>query len=214
MPFVQGSSSGDGFWHDFGAGDIGQSVTIAAGRTFSAVIQWSDQFGASSNNYDLFLYRADGTLLKVSTFAQSGTQDPIEFVSYPNTSTVSLSAFVANNRRSGLARELELFTFGDSTQQYTTLGDSIYGHPAVSSVIAVGAINAADPGTDAIESFSSRGPSTVYSDFTAQTKTLRQSLDGAAIDGVQTKVGQLGFFGNPFFGTSAAAPHAAALVPV
>jgi hypothetical protein len=40
---------------------------------------------------------------------------------------------------------------------------------------------------------------------------VRQTLDGTAIDGVQTKVGQLGYFYNPFYGTSAAAPHVAAI---
>jgi hypothetical protein len=62
-----------------------------------------------------------------------------------------------------------------------------------------------------VTSYSSRGGSTVYTNFATQTKTTRQTLDGTAIDGVQTKVGQLGFFSNPFYGTSAAAPHAAAI---
>ena len=55
------------------------------------------------------------------------------------------------------------------------------------------------------------GPSTIYTDFTNQTKTRRNSLDGAGIDGVQTKVGELGYFSNPLYGTSAAASHVAAL---
>src|SRR5205807_10092051 len=95
--------------------------------------------------------------------------------------------------------------------EYVTPGGSIFGQPAAAGAIAVGAIDAADSGADTVEYYSSQGPSTIYSDFASQTKMMRNTLVGAAIDGVQTRVGQLGYFENPFYGTSAAAPHAAAI---
>jgi hypothetical protein len=112
----------------------------------------------------------------------------------------------------GDSRELEMFVLGDARpMEYVTPAGSIIGHPAAPGVISVGAIDAADSGTDTIEYYSSQGPTTIYTDFATQTKIQRNSLTGAAIDGVVTRVGQLGDFENPFYGTSAAAPHAAAI---
>lgn len=63
-------------------------------------------------------------------------------------------------------------------------------------VVSLGAINASDPGADTIASYSSRGP----------TNDGRLKPDATAIDGVSV-TGSGGFF-VPFYGTSAAAPHA------
>ena len=89
---------------------------------------------------------------------------------------------------------------------YDTPGDALVGQEAVPGVMSVAAANAGSP--NSVTTYSSRGGSTIYSNFTTQTSSVRQSLDGTAIDGVQTAVGQAGFFVNPFYGTSAAAPHA------
>jgi subtilisin family serine protease len=64
-------------------------------------------------------------------------------------------------------------------------------------VVSLGAIDASDPGTNTIEPFSSCGP----------TNDGRTKPDAVAVDGVS--VTGHGGFGSPFFGTSAAAPHAA-----
>jgi subtilisin family serine protease len=66
-------------------------------------------------------------------------------------------------------------------------------------VVSVGAISAADPGIDTIETFSSRGP----------TESGAFKPDAAAIDGVD--VTGSGGFSTTFFGTSASAPHVAAM---
>jgi subtilisin-like proprotein convertase family protein len=211
-PYVQGSSSGAGFWHNFGGGDIDLTVTIPAGETLEVVLQWSDPFGGSGNDYDLYLFRPfSNDILAQSDRHQTGTQSPWEFLSYTNASSNPLTADLTINRFSGAGRELELFLFGASSQEYVTAADSIFGHAAVPAVLSVGAINAADSGHDDIAPYSSRGPSTIYTNFAAQTRTQRDSLDGAGIDGVQTKVGQLGHFSTTFLGTSAAAPHVAAI---
>src|SRR6185295_5630636 len=76
------------------------------------------------------------------------------------------------------------------------------GHPAVPEVIAVGAIDVADPGLDTVESFSSEGPVEIY----VPARETRAKPDLAAFDGVS--VATAGF--SPFFGTSAAAPDSAA----
>jgi hypothetical protein len=211
--FRGAGSTGQAEPHDFGAGDVGQSVLIPPGGAFEAVLQWSDPFGGSRNDYDLILVRSsDGALLAFSSNLQTGSQNPFERLLYVNPTGSTLTAFVAILNFGGAPRELELFTTGDDSQQYTTPADSIVGHAAVLSVITVAAIDADDPGQDQVDPDISAGPSTIYTNFTSQTKVLRDSLDGAGIQGVQTRIGQLGFFPNPFFGSSAAAPHVAAIV--
>ena len=88
----------------------------------------------------------------------------------------------------------------DSIFNYNTVGSSV---PAQSDsgggVVSVGAIDAADAGTDDIEAFSSHGP--------ANNGAIKP--DVAAIDGVS--VTGAGGFSSTFFGTSAAAPHVAGL---
>lgn len=154
---------------------------------------------------------SDGTIIAQANSEQNGDDLPREIIVYTNNTGGTLNLFLIITKYSGVARELELFTLYTDYQQYTTLGDSIVGHQAADSVITVGAIDASDSGWDTIEYFSSRGPSTIYTNFATQTKVLRRSLDGAAIDGVQTRIGQLGYFSNPFYGTSAASPHAGAI---
>jgi subtilisin family serine protease len=83
---------------------------------------------------------------------------------------------------------------------YNTLAGSVGAQSdSGGGVISVGAINASDPGTDTIASYSSRGP----------TGDGRIKPDITAIDGVN--VTGAGGFPDPFFGTSAAAPHVAGL---
>ncbi len=71
--------------------------------------------------------------------------------------------------------------------------------------MAVGAIDANDPGNDTIEFFSSIGPSRI--DF--PSVQLRDKPDITGIDGVS--VTGTGGFPSTFFGTSASAPHIAAI---
>jgi hypothetical protein len=86
-----------------------------------------------------------------------------------------------------------------------TEAGSIFGHPAVTEAIAVAAIAVDEPGLDQVEVFSSRGPTRIF--FPASE--LRQKPDLAGFDKVQ--VTGVGDFASPFSGTSAAAPHSAAV---
>ena len=81
------------------------------------------------------------------------------------------------------------------------------------AVAATGAVEnidgTANPGLDVIEEFSSRGPSRIF--FTpagALAPEVRRKPNTTAVDG--TSVTGVNFF-TPFFGTSASAPHAAAV---
>ena len=212
--------SGGGF-QDFklGAGvDNTLNINVAPNSAVNAWLQWSDPLGTSANNYDVSFFDLTTGLFIGTAGADiqdgiGGDDDPIEVASWTNTSALTVQVGLVVQRASGIDRELEVYITptGVAADDDATNTDSLFGHKAVESVITTGAIDATDPGNDTIREFSSRGPSTIYTDFVAQTSTQRVSLDGAAINGVQTQAGQLGFFSNPFFGTSAAAPHVAGI---
>ena len=93
---------------------------------------------------------------------------------------------------------------------YNVPEGSVWGHSAAEGAIAVGAIDVDDEGLDDIEPFSSRGPSLIFfaPDGTPSFES-RPKPDIVAVDGVS--VTGFGGFPTTFFGTSASAPHAAAV---
>lgn len=215
----QGLFNNDGVgFHDFDPGqniDDFKEMLVVNGTTLTIFLQWSEAYGQSGTDYDLYLLSAGFQVIAASTNFQSGNSDPIEVIQWTNTTGADQFVRVLVNWFAGdPQREIEMFTFGPGTGAFdhNVSGDALVGQQAVEGVISVSAINANDAGHDNIEPFASQGPSTIYTDFNAKTSILRQTLDGAAVDGVQTRIGQLGFFSNPFFGTSAAAPHTAAIV--
>lgn len=203
----QGDYSDDGYnfhdkvWYiDF---DPGSSATI--------VLQWNDKFGASGNDYDLYLCDYNtGEIRAYSVNTQDGDDDPIEFISCDcsGSSVCEAVVVVSNHNGTAATRTLEVFIYPDGAYVYADNidpTDSIFGHPAVPGVIAVGAIDANDLGNDDIEPFSCQGPVTI----TYPSQVSRPKPDICGIDGVH--VTGAGGFDDPFYGTSAAAPHIAAI---
>jgi subtilisin family serine protease len=188
--------------HNFGGGDTLLRIRVPGGATVSIVLQWGNAFGGSVDDYDLCV-RQSGVLVACSLGAQTATDDPIEVLSIA--CTTPPGTFCAGDlqitRFSGAARPLELFCLGCGLDEFNVHGDSIVGHPAAPEVLAVAASPAGNPA--AIESFSSAGPSTIL--FPAPQ--VRAKPDVTGTDGVATS--RPGF--SPFFGTSAAAPHVAAV---
>lgn len=145
---------------------------------------------------------------------QNGDDDPLEFLYGTNDSFewVAYILIVEGWSSPSTSDRLKM-VFGDwgYTEAVNLPGDmatpsrSIFGHPAVPATVAVGAINASDASLDDIEPFSSQGPS--YVPFSSMA--LRPKPDICALDGVS--VTGAGGFPPSFLGTSAAAPHVAAL---
>ena len=90
-----------------------------------------------------------------------------------------------------------------SIKEHGVPAGGIVGHPAVEGVIGIGAIGSGDLGHDELEAFSDYGASEIYFP-TRETRAKPEliGIDGVAITGA-------GGFPNPFYGTSAAAPHVA-----
>jgi len=198
-------------WHDFGLadggpGDIDQEILIPPESYIVVIMQWNDPFSSPENDYDLYLFDDIPELIVASTEDQSlSGSSPIEGFCYYNPAAEEQVRYLLVDKYSGSPRRLEVFTLGAWDTWYNHPEGSIIGHPSVNEVIAVGAVNADDPGNDDIAYYSSRGPARI--DFPALE--VRSKPDLIGIDGVS--VTGAGSFSNPFFGTSAAAPHVAAI---
>jgi len=222
-------------FHDFGLASQGPSAIsmpiVVGGTVFSpnnfiaVILQWNDPFGGSSNDYDLFLFDEEGTLLDSSTVIQDGTQDPIEVIVFDNNSAENKLVHLVIERFSGEQKILEMqFNGLISIEDFNVPGDSIYGHAAAKNNVTVGAVPVGNP--DIIEPFSSLGPVSIFFNPVVQVTNslnsssplittsnnipteVRQKPDVVAPDFTNTSID--GFA--PFAGTSVSAPHAAAVV--
>ena len=207
--------------HKFGGSSFNLlTATDPGGAPVS--LYWSDPLGASSNDYDLFRLNAAGTLvLGSSTNIQNGTQDPYEQV----TQTSASPRLVIVKKSSAAPRFLHLNanhgqllarTAGSTHGHAAVTGDGAYG---VAATPIAGAFPQAFTSANHVEATSSDGPRRIFyhGDGTAITPgnasstggQVLQKPDFTAADGVS--VSGVGGFTTPFFGTSAAAAHAAAI---
>jgi hypothetical protein len=208
---------------------------LTATNTSPILLFWSDPLGASSNDYDLIVLNSTGTtVLGASTNTQDGTtpQDPFEAVSGVTTSgnrilVVKSPAAAAryihlNVLPSSTTTSLRFYTPGQTKGHSTVAAAySVAAAPAVSDAFGtfVGPYPNPFNSTSKLEIFTSDGPRRLYynadgtaitpGNFSSTGGTLRQKPDITAADGVSV-TGAAGF-STPFYGTSAAAPHAAAI---
>ena len=204
--FVDG---GDGF-HAFGGSSDTSMRVVGTGFGIWVILQWSDRFGSSGNDYDLYVCdpgRRPTTVNRLNGFCrssadlQNGDDDPLEVVGFPAFFDTHADVYI--KRSGGQARRLEVYVRSGYPIEHGVPAGSIWGHPAVQDVLAVGAVDEADPGHDDLEPFSSQGPSRIY----FPTVETRAKPDVVAADGVSTS----SVFFRHFFGTSAAAPHVAGI---
>jgi len=205
--------------HTYGGGVVGDQ--IVGGAALAYTLQWSDPKWASANDYDLYLLNSSmTTVIAASTNVQDGNDAPIETIS-ALPSDVGRRLMIV--KHVGLPRFLHLDTLRGRLAVATT--GALTGHPAARASIAVAAVDArlaSGPGgtfdgTEPVEPYSSDGPRRILylADGTPITPgnvsstggELRAKPDLAAADCVS--VATPGF--SPFCGTSAAAPHAAAI---
>jgi len=169
------------------------------------ILQWNDPYASASSDYDLYLYNASGIQTQSAGDQLGGDPTAIEGFCYFNPSANDVVRWIGVDKFSGSNKRIELLIINRGAQEYNDAAGSIFGHPGVAGVVAVGAINASDPGANSLAFYSSRGPSRI--DFPVFNN--RRKPDLVAIDGVD--VTGAGGFPSPFFGTSAAAPHVAGI---
>lgn len=219
-----------GEFHLFGPGNHIPNLLTGTSSAYS--LTWSDPLGASCNDYDLFILDPTATSVEgASTNPQDCTQDPWEGIS-PNkdhpVANDSLIYVVNYGDGSGNAasRYLRVSAWGEHGLLSVATAGATFGHNAAASALTVAAINVgyAQGGLFtgieyAPEAFSSDGPRRIFYDQNGAALTpgcflascnggkLLSKVDFTAADAVTTDVP--GF--NRFSGTSAAAPHAAAI---
>lgn len=206
--------------HNFGSGT--DNAVVSGGSSRHVDFFWADPLGAATNDYDVYVVDAAGAnVVAKSDTTQNGTQDPYEFVN-----KLDVGQRILLVRFSGANRYLHLAT-GRGRLAISTSGNT-RGHNSAVDAFGVAAVDASTSFPDffiggtknPVESFSSdglrrmfyRADGTPYTpgNFSATGGTVRQKPDIAAADGVVTTLpADSGL--NPFFGTSAAAPHAGAI---
>ena len=212
--------------HDFGGRVISNRVELRGGPL---VLQWSDpgtlDRPASANDYDLFVLDQDlRNVMAAATDVQDGTGWPIEYIGYyipPDFRVVVAKSPTASRRALHLSLyggELGLSTPG-ATHGHNSARNG-FGTAAVDVLEAGGGAFAAGS-TTPVELFSSDGERWIFYDrdnnplsggvtFASGGGELRRKPDLAAADGVSTTLPSSAGL-SPFFGTSAAAPHAGAI---
>ncbi|HEV8542412.1 MAG TPA: S8 family serine peptidase [Verrucomicrobiae bacterium] len=212
-----GAYSGGGKYHSFGS-LMYNTITSARPGAYAALF-WNDPLGKSTNDYDLYIVSSSGrSIIARSDDYQHGASDPAEIVDQ-----VQKGQRVVVVLSSGIRRFLHVDT-GEAQLAINTDGN-VRGHACAPDAFCVAAMSIESAGGGAflgglanpLETFTSDGPRRIFyasdgtpltpDDFTATGGVLRQKPDLTAADGVSTSVP--GF--SPFFGTSAAAPHAAAV---
>jgi hypothetical protein len=225
--FVDGGSNAllsGGTVNNFGGGTFFDLVQTPSGNATN--LYWADPLGASANDYDLFVINNAGTaVLQSSTNLQTGTQDPFEQIP---TGAAAGNRVVVFKKTAAAARffYLTINANGAGRLNISTEGTT-KGHNAVAAAFSVAATPAVVLGVpqvpftsgDAVEAFSADGPRRLFfqangtaftpGNFSSTGGLVRQKPDITAADGVS--VTGVGGFGSPFFGTSAAAPHAGAI---
>jgi subtilisin family serine protease len=190
----------------FSNGSGGNAFVAPPHEKVGAIVQWSNPYGSAQDDYDVYLVDSEGTIVGKSDNPQDGDDDPLEVASVINNTDVPQTYYVVIDLYQGSPQRVNImFT--------RNIGDLQFGTPAMSlgcaektrDAITVGAIRASDPGNDTIEFFSSQGPCDVF----FPTYERRSKPDICGIDGVRI-TGAFGF-DNPFYGTSAAAPHVAGI---
>ena len=189
---------------------------------------WANPLGHAGDDYDLYLFDAAGELISFAQNVQDGDDDPYELLRTPAFGGIGLRVAVVRFR--GEPRYFQLsalrsrFKSAPGLPAWVTPGMT-RGHSAAADAFSVAAAPAAGPlpfdlepgdppnptgpfpgvftAAQAPERFTSDGPRRVF--FPAPV--VRQKPDITAADGVMTSVPDF----DPFFGTSAAAPHAAAI---
>ena len=220
--FVATSSSFQGGTvHSFGGYDYNQ-LTAQPSRYIS--LQWSDPWGASANDYDLYLVDGSANIIKSSANVQNGDDDPFEIIDTSDADYKDYRVIVVRYGSSA-SRYLHLDAYRAGLH-ISTQGQT-YGHSAAAAAVTVAAVTTPArvfTTSDTVATYTSDGPRRIFfeSDGSAITPGNFLSTGGrllnkpdltaaagvscatpAIVDGHQIFC--------PFNGTSASAPHAAGI---
>jgi hypothetical protein len=215
-----------------GGSDDGYDLVVPNGKKAIVDLQWAEPWNGVGTDLDAFLLSAGGTVLAESQLRNvSATQRPFEILTWKNETGGSVLVRLAIPRVLGAASPRFRFVQLGSTSvrptsgQYQlssagyTVGPSVVGHAAAAGAIATGAVYFGDASEP--EEYSSRGPAIHL--FAPVNGAAPAPATGEQVipkpDLAATDCGATTFFASfvpaelrwRFCGTSAAAPHAAAV---
>ncbi|MFO0936535.1 MAG: proprotein convertase P-domain-containing protein [Gemmataceae bacterium] len=232
------NSGASSTYHNFnpsGTADIYQSITIPTNATFTIDFQWDQPFASEStgapgtagsqNSVATYLLNSSKSSVVASSTNSAVGIDPYRTVSYTNTSSTSTQFYLVFRLTAGTApTQMKYVMLGGGTiANYATNSGASFGHSNTTNAAGVAAAYfkstpAYGVSPAAKESFTSAGGTAFYFDTDGNrlaTPELRQQPRFTSADGSDTT-----FFASynsnanglyAFFGTSAAAPHAAAV---
>jgi len=215
-------------YHNFENNDETLNFELGVNQTIVFYIQWSNKWGDATTVLDAEIWRKKvlfDDFVKIGSTIENG--NPYVSIVYENTDDETENCYLKLKRILGekvpyikvyyqyYVKESNGYNkvFKTVDEYYNGKGSS-FGHPVFKNTMAVGAIpvNNNTEEDQRIEGFSSYGPCSIFSDFEHNIYDLRKKPDVLGSDGV-TVSGAFGF-GNDdskFSGTSAAAPHVAAV---
>lgn len=223
--------------HDFDPGlgvDTFQSITIPVNSSFNISFQWDSPFfslspssGGSPNDLDIFLLDNAGNIVASSTQSNVGG-DPLEILRFTNDGSSSSDQFnLAIALRTGTAPSLIKYVGDLSTAtiaEYNTASSTVFGHKSAVGAVAVGAAPFYETPEFGVEPpnlqfFSSVGGTPILFDqngnrlpspqFRLQPRIVAPDNSNTTFFGWDIPQDSDTFPNFP--GTSAAAPHAAAV---
>jgi len=214
--------------HSFGDGVISNRIEVGGGPLY---LHWSDPGSLdnpmASNDYDLFLLDGDlRNVLVASTDIQNGdgTGLPFEFIGF----NIPAGFRIVIGKHADAKTRAVRVVIGNGELGLSTPGNT-YGHNSAAAAFGMAAVDVAEAAggefsggpTTPVETYSSDGYRQIFYDrhghklgggvtFASGGGETRRKPDLTAADGVSTTLPSFSGL-NPFFGTSAAAPHAAAI---
>ncbi|HKD37795.1 MAG TPA: S8 family serine peptidase, partial [Pirellulales bacterium] len=218
------NSSAPSVVHDFGGGNPFQSITIQPGATALFILQWAQPFldiGAGSHpaltDLAMQLYNSNNIMVAAGEQLLQDPLEPVVGIEYTN-NTANTNFRLDIIDENGVAPSLMKYI---SFDRGVTINDpnagigsgTVFGHALNGDANTVGAVDWADTPSfgispPMIEPFSSIGPGEILFDANGNpisSPLVTNKVNFAAPDGSSTSVF------DPFFGTSAAAPDAAAV---
>jgi subtilisin family serine protease len=219
---------------DPGAGtDRTFGITVSPGAELVVDLQWAEPWEGVETDLDAYLLNSKGEPVSGSIERNiSDSQRPFELIGWENETGKATTVQLVVNRFAGsedppLKVALLENGGGVTETEYPesgggdVVGPTIFGHNGAEDAMSVGAVPAPPFFEDEPELYSSRGPVTHYFE-PVNGSTAADPLPSAPVeipkpDVVATDGGANTFFGScvshtwRFFGTSAAAPHAAAV---
>ena len=220
--FRVGAPGPTGTLHDFDPGpgiDTCQAITIPSGTTFFS-FQWTEPFFSaggvgSASDLDIRLFFAGcSTFTGLGGVEANVGNDPVEVFGVANSGGSITLGLQITHSAGPFPRRLKYVAFSSSAfsiNEFDTASGTIFGHANAAGAEAVGvAYYGFTPefgvSPPVLEWFSSAGSSPIYFDASGvslPTPAVRAKPGIVAPDGVSST------FPGLFFGTSAAAPHAA-----